>query len=265
MLGGSPDPFASDPETKRKGMAAFQPTALTISRGDVWANRRAFAEAVLEHRSADCIHWRAGSSPRRSQAADELLGTGRPSRFEDLNARVPAHHPRGWSSATAAADDEELTAQLGELMAAGNKTPGKPADGYDEFLARDRSRTSTPPTQTALTGMIAAAPARRRRPMSRDSSSTGCSRWATRLPPNLMRASALLATHPERSHEVRAEIDGPRSSTDGRRRRRTRLPRPAASSRRCGCGRRRPLFGRVHDRSDLPRKRQKYCRPAPRC
>ena len=47
MLGGSPDPFASDPDTKRKGMSAFQPDALTISRGDEWRNRRAFAESVL--------------------------------------------------------------------------------------------------------------------------------------------------------------------------------------------------------------------------
>jgi hypothetical protein len=33
VLGGPPDPFASDPEPKRKGMAAFQPDELTISRG----------------------------------------------------------------------------------------------------------------------------------------------------------------------------------------------------------------------------------------
>src|SRR3954471_21737547 len=48
VLGGSPEPFASDPDTKRKGMLAFQPNALTISRGDLWANRRQFAEAVLD-------------------------------------------------------------------------------------------------------------------------------------------------------------------------------------------------------------------------
>ena len=48
VLGGSPDPFASDPEPKRKGMAAFQPDALTISRGQLWEDRRRFAEAVLD-------------------------------------------------------------------------------------------------------------------------------------------------------------------------------------------------------------------------
>ena len=48
VLGGSPDPFASDPEPKKQGMSAFQPDALTISRGDLWAQRRQFADAVLE-------------------------------------------------------------------------------------------------------------------------------------------------------------------------------------------------------------------------
>ena len=47
-LDGSPDPFASDPKPKRDGMVAFQPDALTISRGDTWRKRRAFNEAVLE-------------------------------------------------------------------------------------------------------------------------------------------------------------------------------------------------------------------------
>ena len=48
VLGGSPDPFASDPEAKRRGMTAFQPDALTISRGGEWQNRRRFTEAVLD-------------------------------------------------------------------------------------------------------------------------------------------------------------------------------------------------------------------------
>lgn len=48
VLGGSPDPFASDPKPKREGMAAFQPDALTISRGQPWEDRRRFAEAVLD-------------------------------------------------------------------------------------------------------------------------------------------------------------------------------------------------------------------------
>src|SRR5688572_12701325 len=47
-LEGSPEPFAPDPEAKRKGMAHFQPDALTISRDGLWEKRRRFAEAVLD-------------------------------------------------------------------------------------------------------------------------------------------------------------------------------------------------------------------------
>ena len=70
VLGGSPSPFASDPDAKRKGMAAFQPDALTISRGDLWADRRAFAEAVLDTGPADApagqgLRGRGGRRGRR--------------------------------------------------------------------------------------------------------------------------------------------------------------------------------------------------------
>ena len=46
-LSESPEPLAADPEAKRKGMAHFQPDALTISRGDDWRSRRKFAESIL--------------------------------------------------------------------------------------------------------------------------------------------------------------------------------------------------------------------------
>jgi hypothetical protein len=57
-LEGSPEPFAPDPDAKRRGMSHFQPDALTISRGELWQNRRRFAESVLDtsspvHRQAD--------------------------------------------------------------------------------------------------------------------------------------------------------------------------------------------------------------------
>ena len=54
MLEGSPDPFASDPEAKRKGMAHFQPDGLTISRQPEWGSRRPFNESVLA--SGDATH-----------------------------------------------------------------------------------------------------------------------------------------------------------------------------------------------------------------
>jgi cytochrome P450 len=46
ILDRSPDVYA-EPPAKRRGMAHFQPHALTISRGEAWQNRRAFNVAVL--------------------------------------------------------------------------------------------------------------------------------------------------------------------------------------------------------------------------
>jgi hypothetical protein len=71
VLSGSPDPFASDLEPKRKGMAAFQPDALTISRNPLWQDRRRFAEAVLD--SDKTMHRLA--QPFGSSSATELPTT----------------------------------------------------------------------------------------------------------------------------------------------------------------------------------------------
>ena len=70
VLEGSPDPFAADPEAKRKGMAHFQPDALTISRGELWAERRDFTEAVLDSREAGPPSGR--SLRRRGRRGDPL-------------------------------------------------------------------------------------------------------------------------------------------------------------------------------------------------
>jgi len=130
VLGGSPDPFASDPEAKRKGMAHFQPDALTISRGDLWRTRRAFAEHVLATGAPlhplGPVFLDVVSDAVAGLVALEEVG------WEDVNdafARVTRRVVLG----DAAAGDLELTRQLGELMAAGNSLPGKPAKGYDAF------------------------------------------------------------------------------------------------------------------------------------
>lgn len=80
VLEGSPTPFAADPDSKRKGMAAFQPHALTISRGDLWANRRRFAEAVLDtgaplHRLARGCSPSSPTRRRRCSRARWCAGT----------------------------------------------------------------------------------------------------------------------------------------------------------------------------------------------
>jgi cytochrome P450 len=202
VLGGSPSPFAPDPDAKRKGMAAFQPTALSISRGDLWANRRAFADAVLEPNSP------AHPLARRFAAlavetADGLLVSDEPLRFDTLNAAFQ-RLTRRVVFGDAAADDEKLTAQLGALLAAGNKMPGEPAAGYDVFHARIAAYVDAP-DPAALTGMIAAAP------FDTATDVPGqLIHWlfamGDTLPTNLFRALALLATHPAAMEGVRAEI-----------------------------------------------------------
>ena len=202
VLGGSPSPFASDPDAKRKGMSAFQPDALTISRGDLWADRRAFAEAVLEtgrptHRLAE------GFAAAAVAEADALLALGRPLRFEDLNlafqrlTRVVVLGP-------AAADDTALTEQLGSLMAAGNKMPGKPAEGYDDFHTHLAEYVASP-DPAALTGLIAAAPQ-----TDETDPPAQLVHWlfamGDTLPSNLMRTLAVLATHPLVLDDARTEL-----------------------------------------------------------
>lgn len=202
VLGGSPSPFAPDPEAKRKGMTAFQPTALSISRGDLWADRRAFAEAVLKPGSPTHPLARRFAA-LAVEAADELVASGEPVQFDDLNVAFQ-RITRRVVFGDAAADDVELTDQLGVLMAAANKMPGKPAKGYDEFHAHIAAYVAEPDPQ-ALTGLIASAPA------DDETDVPGqLIHWlfamGDTLPANLFRALALLATHPDDLERVRAEI-----------------------------------------------------------
>ena len=201
VLGGSPSPFAPDPDAKRKGMSAFQPTALSISRGDLWANRRAFAEAVLETGSP--VHSLAQRfAALASEEADALLATGEELRFAALNLAFQ-RLTRRVVFGDAAADDTALTEQLAELMAAGNKMPGKPADGYEEFHARIAGYVAAP-DPLALTGLMAGAP-------SDDETDVPGQviHWlfamGDTLPANLFRALCLLATHPQALSRARGD------------------------------------------------------------
>ncbi len=202
VLGGSPSPFAPDPEAKLKGMSAFQPTALSISRGDLWRDRRTFAEAVLQ--PASPLHPLATTfAAVAGEEADALRAFGESLTFDALNTTFQ-RITRRVVFGDAAADDTELTDQLGELMAAGNKMPGSPAAGYDEFHARLAAYVDAPDV-TALTGLIASAPS------SEETDVPGqLIHWlfamGDTLPTNLFRALALLATHPDALARVRAEI-----------------------------------------------------------
>lgn len=201
VLGQSPDPFASDPDAKKKGMSAFQPDALTLSRGDLWRNRRDFAEHVLA--TGKPLHPLAATF--LAVAEEEAAGLAKRESFDfdDLNA-VFQRITRRVVFGEAAADDETLTERLGDLMAAGNSTPGKPADGYPAFLAQIQAYVDQPDADS-LVGRFTDAP----HGTSTDPAAQAI-HWlfamGDTLPMNLHRTLAVLATHPEQLHEVRVEV-----------------------------------------------------------
>jgi cytochrome P450 len=202
VLSQSPDPFASDPEAKRKGMSAFQPDALTLSRGDLWRNRRAFADHVLA--AGKPLHPLAPTFVQVVDDAAKAIARREAFDFTDVNLAFQ-RITRRVVFGDEAADDVRITDLLGNLMAAGNKTPGKPATGYDEFLARIQAYVDHPDADS-LVGRFAEAP--------HDGATHPAGQavhWlfamGDTLPANLFRTLLVLATHPEPLHEVRAELD----------------------------------------------------------
>ena len=136
VLGGSPDPYASDPEPKKKGMSYFQPDALTISRQPEWEPRRKFTEAVLDtgkpvHRLGDRF------AAVCAEETERLLGgVGETLTFDPLNLAV-RRVTRRIVLGDAAADDEELSEQLAKLMDEANSMPGpKPSALRDAYTAK---------------------------------------------------------------------------------------------------------------------------------
>jgi cytochrome P450 len=202
VLNGSPSPFASDPAAKHKGMSAFQPDALTISRGDLWQARRRFAEAVLD--TAAPMHRLAHQFAAIAlDEADRLVAAGSV-RWAEMNTACQ-RLTRRVVFGESAADDTSLTGELGELMSAANRMPGKPAPGYQPFLARVQAYVERA-EPGSLCSLIAAAP--------HDDETDPAGQvvhWlfamGDTLAANLFRALALLATHPEQLREVRAQLD----------------------------------------------------------
>jgi cytochrome P450 len=203
VLGGSPEPFASDPDTKRKGMAAFQPNALTISRGDLWANRRRFAEAVLDTGSP--LHRLAPQFVAAARDEAERLAQGETVRWDDIHSAFQ-RLTRRVVLGEAAADDEAIHAELGDLMSAGNRMPGKPAAGYEPFVQRVQGYVDAA-EPGSLCALVAEAPA------DAETDPAGqLVHWlfamGDTLPANLLRTLALLATHPDQLAELRGQLDG---------------------------------------------------------
>jgi cytochrome P450 len=207
VLEGSPEPFAPDPDAKRRGMSHFQPDALTISRGDAWRNRRRFAEAVLDtgrsaHRLADRF---VSVTGEEVGAMLEEVATEEPPRLGwDAFQRSFARTTRRVVLGDAARDDEELGTLLAELMDEANSLPKEPSERLPVYLAKVRAHLDG-----AEDGSLAA--------LSRDAPSDDATRverqlthWlfamGDTLAANSFRALALIASHPAQQLEVEAEL-----------------------------------------------------------
>lgn len=136
VLDGSPEPYASDPPAKRNGMVAFQPDAVTISRGELWRNRRRFNEAVLKSPSDGgklLKTWEAACSEEleRTLTGPVAVAGGEAdwSAFHECFQRIARRVILG----DGAAEDERLTELLGELMSDANSMPGESGDGVREL------------------------------------------------------------------------------------------------------------------------------------
>jgi cytochrome P450 len=206
-LAGSPDPFAADPKPKRAVMCAFQPDALTISRGELWRERRAFAEAVLDtgrprHRLAD----RFGVVAREETVA--LLAEAEAELDYDAWNLAFRRMTRRVVFGDGARDDEALTDLLADLMSEANGMPDEPAARYPQLLKSIEAYVAAS-EPGSLVSLFAEAPS------DDDVNPPGQAiHWlfatGDTLAANSFRCLALLATHPRQREAAFAEADGDR-------------------------------------------------------
>jgi hypothetical protein len=150
VLERSPDPFAADPEPKKSGMSHFQPEALTISRNPEWADRRGFTDHVLGtgmHQLGDSV------SSICVEEAERLSGT---TGWDAFNAAV-RRATRRIILGDGAADDDELTDMLGELMDKSNPPGGGSGELYERYTAKLDAHVAAA-TPGSLAGLFADAP-----------------------------------------------------------------------------------------------------------
>jgi cytochrome P450 len=150
VLDNSATKYASDAGAKKKGMAHFQPDALTLSRGEDWKDRRAFNEHVLDTdaqkaRILDVV----GDEVSRMRVGPELRWSDWERLFDHITLRV--------IFGNSARGDQELTGLLEKLMRRANRIVGSPGDDYYEFYGRiDRYLAN--PDPYSLLARVADAP-----------------------------------------------------------------------------------------------------------
>jgi cytochrome P450 len=131
VLDHSAERYAGDSGAKAKGMSHFQPDALTLSRGEVWRDRRKFNEAVLA--TSEWVHPFArrfvavvADEVERMGLGDHLDWSSWERLFDHVTLRV--------IFGDRAREDQRLTALLEKLMGEANRLVGlKTSNDYYEF------------------------------------------------------------------------------------------------------------------------------------
>ena len=204
ILEQSPEPFASDPDAKRKGMVHFQPEALTISRGEEWKSRRRFTEAVLGEAPLERVVEVTHDETRRL-----LAGPPREARHEVTWQpwnRMIQRVTRRVILGDSAAGDWALTETLEKMMSGANGMPGEPAGELAAFQRRVCAYV-----ERAEEGSLAAAFAKA--PQDELTEPAGqVTHWmfalGDTLAANALRCLVLLASHPEQLARALHDEDG---------------------------------------------------------
>jgi cytochrome P450 len=142
VLDKSADVYASDGGAKGKGMAHFQPDALTLSRGEEWRDRRRFNEAVLAtservHPFGDRFVAVVAEEVAALPATGELEWSDWEEMFDHITLRVVF--------GDASRDDQELTDLLAKLMNEANRIAGlSTGDDFYEFYGRLEKHAAEP-------------------------------------------------------------------------------------------------------------------------
>jgi len=203
VLDRSADVYASDAGAKAKGMAHFQPDALTLSRGEEWRDRRAFTEHVLAGR--DRVHpfaERFVAAVAAEVAALPVDGELDWPRFAQLFDHLTLRVIFG----DRARNDTELTARLGRLMSEANRIVAlRESDELAELHAGLEHHLRDPEPASLLARFADAPQSDRTRVVHQ------IPHWmfAMRdtLAANAFRALAVVAGNPAVSRRVRDELD----------------------------------------------------------
>jgi cytochrome P450 len=203
VLDQSADVYASDAGAKQKGMAHFQPDALTLSRGEEWKDRRKFNESVLA--TSEKVHPHGarfldvvGDEVGRMRIDGRLRWEQWEQLFDHITLRV--------IFGDSARADQELTGLLEKLMSEANRIGGlKTGDDYYEFYGRLEKKLANPDPYS-LIARISEAP------------QTDTTRVVQQIPhwifamrdtlgANAYRALAAIVADPEVERRVREEIE----------------------------------------------------------